>query len=337
MALTTLAHVKLMLGITSTTQDTRLTAFINAASARIENWTNRTFEAKDCIEWHDGGRAVVCQRTPVNHILRVGIMDGTYFQVQYTGPDAWARVDVISGLNGDIGKMRLTSSFAGTTVLPLEDSISDLLDEINLVSGWSSTFNGQPINGKAAWIPALSGLDATLSPTDIGNGGGPANIPVCMGEIMVSRVEPDSGVIELVNDGQMYQFGAGTTDYAIGNTSYGGLAFGTANTWPRLGNTVLSFPKAYQGIVVDYAGGMAVIPDDVQQTCVDMVQYMIMQGDQANFLLAGESIGGYSYTLGTSGTGNRNGPQNGIAGVISGLDNLMRERLQGYNRIPLAI
>jgi hypothetical protein len=325
MALTTLAHVKLMLGITGTSQDALLTALINSASARIENWCNRKFEAKNCVEWYDGGRAVTVKRNPINSVLRVGVMDGTYFQVQYNGNDPWARVDVTQGLNGDEGSLRLSRSGAVPIIITfVNNTVYDVVNAINAITDWSATFNGQIINGKAAWIPPCAGLDATLSPADIGNGGGPACVPVCMGELTVARWEADSGVIELTGDGQSFNF---ANQYSIGGMVYSGMGGGIGSTWGAIQDPALSFPRVYQGIVVDYNGGMGTIPDDVQQACVDMVQYMLQQSSNSAMLLQSESLGGYSWT----------GPGGGIATALSNLDALMKDRLAGYVRFPFAI
>lgn len=305
MALTTLANVKLILGITGTSQDTRLTALINSASARIEAWCNRQFEAKDCVEWHDGGFAVTAKRTPLNTVRRIGICDGSAFTVRYSGSDAVARVDVATGTKGDAGKLRLYSSTAGVTVIPLTGTIAAIITAIDAVSGWSASGD---LDGMAVWIPALTGVDA--KDTD-------ASIPVAMGELALSRFEPDSGVIEYASSGQFW-------DGAF--SSLGGSLASVDRVVER--DHKADYPTTYQGIVLEYNGGMGTIPADVEQTCVDMVQYMLQQANNTSMMLASESIGGYSYSNATT--------QSGIGGVLNGLDDLMKERLDDYYRFPLS-
>lgn len=305
MALTTLANVKLILGITGTDQDARLTALINSASARIEAWCNRQFEAKDCVEWHDGGFALTAKRTPLNTVRRIGITDGSAFTVRYSGSDAVARVDVATGVKGDAGKLRLYSSTAGVTVIPLAGTIAAIITAIGAVSGWSASGD---LDGMAVWIPALTGVDA--KDTD-------ASVPVAMGELALSRFEPDSGVIEYASSGQFW-------DGAF--SSLGGSLASVDMVVER--DHKADYPTTYQGIVLEYNGGMGTIPADVEQTCVDLVQMMYQQANNTAMLLQNESLGGYSVGFATG--------QNGIGSVLKSMDDLIRDRLASYYRFPLS-
>lgn len=322
MALTTLAHTKLLLGITTSANDAQIQALIDSASARIENWCNRQFGAQDCIEWQDGGASIVARRAPLNNVNAVKIVDGSYFQVKYTGMDTLARVDVTAGKNSTAGTIRLTSSTAGATTIPLTGLISTVVNAINAVNGWEASFAGQELYGKAAWIPPLAGLDATTA----GNAGGPASIPVAMGDLILTRYDVESGACQLTDSCVPLggaTFWTGTNQfYGIGNQMGVGI----------YANLPINYPRVFRGICLDYNGGMDPIPDDVQQTCVDMVQYMLQNAANSSMLLGGEALGGYSYTNAGGSNGRIAG---GAAGTLAGLDALMKERLSGWTRMAL--
>jgi hypothetical protein len=336
--LTTLAAVKAAIGTTTAT-DAQITNLIASASARIELWLNRKFDVGDWIEWHDGGYFVNARHAPVNSIYRCGYCDGTYFNVQYTGTDPVARVDVTAGLNGTVGTLRLQSiaqPYAVTTnTIALTGTLQDLITSISAVSGWSASFNGEPLLGKASWVPALAGVDATVSQD---NSQGPAAVPVAYGEIQIQRVEVESGSIHVVNDGISYistsfgGVGSGNGFGAGGGFAGFGSNGGDGNHW---GNTTGNVPKTFQGVVLDYNGGPLTIPADVSQACIDMVQYLILNGQNSSQLLGGESVGGYSYTTASGASGGKGGPVGGPAGVLAGLDALMKDRLAGWARMAL--
>lgn len=318
MALTTLAYLKTALGITTSANDAQITQFINSASARIENWSNRKFGAQNCIEWHDGGAGLAALRTPLNYVNAIKVVDGSYFQVQYNGADKLARVDVTAGTNSTAGKLRLTSSTAGATIIPLTGTLEELVVAINLVSGWSASFVGQPLYGKAAWVPPLAGLDATVN----NNAQGPAVVPVAMGDMVISRYEVESGVCQLTNDGAPY---AGT-NFWIGGTQFSGLGLTFVSNWYTNPNDLINYPRVFQGICLDYNGGLDPIPDDVQQTCVDLVQMMLQSATNQSMLLGGEALGGYSYSNAKGGD---------LGAALKSYDDLIKQRLAGYYRYPL--
>lgn len=299
MALTTLANVKLLLGITGTAQDAQLQAFINSASARVEKWCNRSFGKQDCIEWKDGGIAITAKRTPIKKINRIAYSDGTSFSVAYAGADTWAQVSVSSGVGDTAGVMTLVSSIAPPVELDLDGSVDDLIAAINATPDWEATLNGGTIAGKSAWIAPMAGQDAI----------GGAEIPVCMGELRVARYDWNSGAIELAPHRMVYSL-AGEIE---GDPMWDGQT---------------KFPRQFRGILLDYTGGLDPIPDDVQQTCVDLVQMMMQSAANTGMLLQSESIGGYAWAAAGGG--------NGAASALAAYDNLIKSRLAGYYRIPIS-
>jgi hypothetical protein len=73
MALTTLANVKIFLGITTTTEDTKLTAIVSEVDRLIKNSIGMEIEAADFTEIHDlenNGRITVKNR-PLNSVASV--------------------------------------------------------------------------------------------------------------------------------------------------------------------------------------------------------------------------------------------------------------------------
>lgn len=300
MALTSLANVKLLLTTTGFS-DAQLTAFLNAASARIEKWCNRSFGKQDCIEWKDGGLAITAKRTPVKKINRIAYSDGTSIDVSYTGADAWASVSVSAGVNDTVGVMTLVSSSGSPTEIALTGTVDALITAINAVADWEATTNGETIEARSAWLAPMAGQDAM---------NGAVSVPVCMGQLSVARYDWNSGAIELAaHRTAFFAWGEGIVD------SPG--ADGQEN-----------FPRQFRGILLDYTGGMDPIPDDVQQTCVDLVQMMMQSSANSGMMLQSESIGGYSYTNAGGGAG--------VAGILSAYDDLIKSRLSGYYRIPVS-
>lgn len=326
--LTTLAAVKAALGITGSAQDTQITNLIASASARIELWLNRSFDSGDFTEFQDGGYSITARHAPVKRVYKVGYWDGSIINVSYAGVNPQARVEVLNGI------MRLQSiaqPYAVTgTDIPLTGTLVDLVASISAVTGWTASFGGVALEGKASWIPPLAGLDATLT-------GAPAGIPVCMGDIGIMRVDADSGVIKVVQSSP-YFWGIGLNgngaDGFFGVGIYGGGGTIGQNAWQAniTPTNAGAVPVGFRGVVLDYTGGPDTIPADVAQACIDMVQYLLQNAANAAMLLGGESIGGYSYTNAGGSGGRING---GSAGTLSGLDQLMRERLAGWARMAL--
>jgi hypothetical protein len=132
----------------------------------------------------------------------------------------------------------------------------------------------------------------------------------------IARYDWNSGVIQL-NTSNFIPFGFG----------FGAGIYGTYDSTPMWDGTN-PFPRQFRGIMLDYNGGMDPIPDDVQQTCVDLVQMMMQSAANTGMVLQSESLGGYSYT-------NAGGGQ-GPAGYLAAYDNLIKSRLAGYYRIPVS-
>lgn len=73
--LTTLANVKSWLGLTSSTDDALLSRLITAASAYIEQWTNRHFLSQQFSEVRDGtgGQVLMFADYPVTAVTSVSV------------------------------------------------------------------------------------------------------------------------------------------------------------------------------------------------------------------------------------------------------------------------
>lgn len=88
MSLTTLAKVKTHLDIPSsdTSQDTRLTTFLNAASTTIESYCERKFESATYVEYHHGRRMnfIMPREFPIISITELRIDNDRLFTLPDT-------------------------------------------------------------------------------------------------------------------------------------------------------------------------------------------------------------------------------------------------------------
>lgn len=78
MALITLADYKTFEGITGTAQDTRLQLIIDAATAWVETYCGRDFEASSKTETHSGGTSTIrLLSPPINSITSISVLSST--------------------------------------------------------------------------------------------------------------------------------------------------------------------------------------------------------------------------------------------------------------------
>ncbi len=72
-ALCSLAELKAHLGITTSTDDSIMEAYIDEATARIESWIGRRIISRSYSEWYGGNnvRAIALRQYPINSVLSV--------------------------------------------------------------------------------------------------------------------------------------------------------------------------------------------------------------------------------------------------------------------------
>lgn len=81
MAMVSLAEVKDYLGISSTTEDTRLSAYLAGVEAFVKTYCKRDFESQSYVQYYHGTnlQAMTLQQTPVTTITGVWLNNSGYY------------------------------------------------------------------------------------------------------------------------------------------------------------------------------------------------------------------------------------------------------------------
>jgi len=254
-ALTTLAAAKLYMGITDTTQDSKLTALLSAASDAIENYCERVFASDSLVEYFDGrdnwrNGYLHLKRTPVTSITRIASEP----QVALTVLNANANADMATVQVTTTGVV-LTAVVAGTssstTLLFANYTTINTLATAITNAGWTAVvaqtnpnFGTFPSTYLRQPQGALSAKSAPLS-----NG---AQLMIYTRELAVADIDYDEGTI--------YGF----------------------------------FPKGFQHAEVRYVAGYATIPNAVQTACCMVVKALNDQSKN-DATLQYEKLGDYSW------------------------------------------
>lgn len=241
---------------------------INRASDLIETVCDRKFASRDFIEWHDINPtdAVKTDNFPVTAVKRLAYGTDNALSVQATtATDIEAIVEV---QDAAVVLRRFDSSGTeASTSLDFDTypTTSDLVTQINATSGWSATLNK---NVRSKVMHRRPGTDAKETVAYLTY---PDHYDI------VGRLAEDEGIIYV----SAYDSGP----WYPSEISYPGSI---ANCRGR--------PNVPQRIMVEYTGGYATIPDDVEQLCIEAVKKAYdSRGHDSS--MQSESVGDYSYTL----------------------------------------
>lgn len=161
MALTTLANVKLYLGITDSSKDTLLTEIITNVSDMIETALGRDFD-RDTYSFNAYGtddNIVTLPNLPINAILYAAYGDGDVITVEYTG-------SYVATIQVKDAEVIVTVNLVQTSV-PMTDSdtLQDVATAISAIADFTATvcegYENYP--AKALWNQAISPFELNES------------------------------------------------------------------------------------------------------------------------------------------------------------------------------
>jgi hypothetical protein len=138
MALTSLATIKSLLGISVSTYDVALQMLIDGVCEEVQRYCARQFEDADFIfkTTLDNCNEVVLDNHPVNAIYYAGTGKSIALDLTYSTGNAQASVSTI----GDEGTLSLIAALTKTDLtLSFSDTLQDVATAIGLVAGWTAT------------------------------------------------------------------------------------------------------------------------------------------------------------------------------------------------------
>ena len=258
-ALTTLAKVKTYLGIANTDSNTILTRIINSVTAGIENYCGRKFKARAyTMERQDGGGSNFLYVNNYPIISVERVATTTTGALQIKCTDTGA-------YSATASITRSSGSLPANTHLKLS-----ILGGSNAGDNSLALATYTTLTTLAAAGTALTGWDVSV----VGDYGAWASTELiiigsseCKGTTLTMEVPYERLSNYLIDQEE------GSIFYGIG------------------------FSEAYKNVYLDYNGGYATIPADLEQTAIEIISDVFeSRGINAN--LKSEKIGDYSYTLG---------------------------------------
>jgi hypothetical protein len=157
-ALTTLAEAKQHAGITTSTEDARLTAYVNAASSRIEAWTEREFVARERTFERvalRGGRGIV-RHYPVVSVAAAVMSRDEGLSIRHTDATSISARVAVTSTGITLSKVNSSGVASSTTItFAAQLTLAMMAAAIGGVSGWSATARAIP--GLSAWLCEGSG------------------------------------------------------------------------------------------------------------------------------------------------------------------------------------
>lgn len=269
-ALTSVADAKTYMRVTASTDDALIAELVNAATAFIERICGRQFKARDYRYWHNGvgQRRLVLKHPPIQTINRIGYGAAEALRVTYTGSGIRATCGVYQtsdteAYNADTGGAVRLVSYASTGVKTTTnvaytsyDSVSELATQISTISGWTGT----AVTNVPAGDLYVTGMENALNRS-------------------VTLYYPDES------------FDSYNVDRLRGIVTFDNHDFpwGFASESHR-------FPKAHQGVLVEYNAGYTVIPVDLVRACWELTKDYYYNG-RHDTALGGYSIGPYSVSF----------------------------------------
>lgn len=269
--LTTVASVKLYLGLTDASYDPILTLLVSQVSRRIEIDCQRVFGAANYVEFYNTGqgqRRIQVRNKPIIQVNSVRWGVGTAIFVNYSGSAIYAGAQLTPARN--IILTTISTAGTSTSTINLADTTgayttcSQVVSAINAVSGFSATLNGN-VDVPTQWLFDTAGMAIKTAAASYVMSFSWPNV-----DMFTYFVDPTYSVI-----------------------SFAPL---TAADWLFEGGPPLGFPSMTQGLCVDYRGGYETIPDDLQ-LLANMVVADVFNSSFRDQGLQQEQLGDYSYQL----------------------------------------
>lgn len=282
-ALTSITNVKSYLGIAATTYDTILTSLVNQVSDSMETYCGRKFVSRAyTMERQDGAGSnfLMVRNYPIVSVERIATGTEGALQIQSSGSGAYSATVSVTRSNAGL-ELPANSQLK----LSIHGGTSD--GDNTVAFGTYTT-----LTTLAAAVNAITGWGATV----IGDKGAWASTELIQHE---ARECLDTSLTLTVPYGRLDDY---EVDYAQGIVSCG-----------------LGFSSGFQNVYIDYNGGYATIPDDLEFIAIEMVANMF-HNRNVNRSVKSEKIGDYAYTTGE---------------VMSALDSV-KDQLNMWRRIQYA-
>lgn len=309
MNLTTLTRYKTFAGISGTTKDALITAFLPQVSAGIARYLRRDLELTTYKSWVDGqgGNLLRLDNYPLLQVYHVAT--GCFSAATITNTNsAILRATVsVDGTNVSLTAIAIDGTVTTTDLaIATYKTLAALKAQVDATTGWLMTITDSAYNNEpTAFIRPLFGQDASDEAE--------ADLYIPDAPATVRLVSANDGVLELVapattqRDTRFAPIAPPTLDE--------GFPEGTANifVWYKAGYTLPTDSPASAGTI---PAGLELL---VQQILQD-----VLSSRGLNSNLQSESISGYSYSLRATDGG----------AVASAIENRKRE-LNQYRRVSI--
>jgi len=258
-ALTDLTDVKAHMGITGTANDALLNRLINVASDQLEQYFNRRFKTRSyTMEMQDG-----------DGTSDVMVDNWPIISVERVATSTDSAVQIqctaTDAYAATVSITRSAGSLPANTHLRLIIYGGTSAGTTNIAFGTAST-----LTELVTWINATTGWSASL----LASHGAWASTEL----LPISGLEALTSAVNLsVPYTRLDSFRINHEEGSIHATS--------------------EFAPGWNSVFIDYTGGYATIPDDLEQLCINVVAD-IYRSRSINDRLKSETIGDYSYTLG---------------------------------------
>lgn len=258
-ALTSLAQVKAYMGVTATTNDAVFARLINAVSAAIETYCDRKFKARAyTMERQDGNGQYVLYVRNYPIISVERVATSTAGALQVKCTDTGA-------YSATCSITRSSGSLPANTHLKLSILGGTNAGDTSLALGTYATMTtlAAKIVETTGWTATVVSGYAVWASTELITIGSSE----CLNTFRTMEV-PDE---------RLDNYGMNQVE---GSIFYGGR-----------------FGQWYKNIYLDYNGGYATIPADLEQTAIEITSD-VFESRKVNANLKSEKIGDYSYSLG---------------------------------------
>jgi len=138
------AQAKRALRITNNLHDEEIKEIINIVTARIENIVDTGVEAADYREWYSGDheRTLITRHRPIIYVERVSYGITNAIEIQYTGSDIRALVQVYADGVRTVSTSASGSQTATSSTFASSPTMSTMATTLNALSGWTATAQG---------------------------------------------------------------------------------------------------------------------------------------------------------------------------------------------------
>ncbi len=263
-ALCTLAELKGHLGITTSTDDAIMEAYIDEATARIEAWIGRRIVSRSYAEWYGGNnvRAIALRQYPIGYISGA-----------YTGfaSAMTIRSTVVSDLRLTVSVNPEAVSVEGSVVPSIAIVRTDASGTITTASLNYTTYSF--VSSMVAAINALPGIAATTV-TDMRC--------ALLHPRAGANVKEGTVTLSAANVGSEYIYDSRTGVVTIQRDSF------PAGSDAR-------FPTPPLSTLVEYTAGYTTVPAAIRSAC-KIIASSAFLSRKADISFTSESLGDYSYT-----------------------------------------